>query len=81
MRTTILAYVIALIGLVILIFGAWAFTVLNNANIIALTNYAIVFEMVGGGLAMIGLAQALRLLVVIMKNTDLALAALRTKRL
>jgi len=81
MRTTILAYVIALIGLVILIFGAWGFSVLNNANIIALTNYAIVFEMVGGGLAMIGLAQALRLLVVIMKNTDLALAAARAKKL
>jgi hypothetical protein len=36
---------------------------------------AIMFGLVGGGFAMVGVAQALRLLVVIMRNTNLALAA------
>jgi len=34
-----------------------------------------VFGLIGGGLAMIGVAQALRLLLVIQKNTNPALAA------
>ncbi len=70
MRTTVLAYVIAAVGLVMLIFGAWGLFVLNNAEIdVALTDEAIVFGLIGGGLAMIGLAQALRLLLVVVKNT------------
>ena len=70
MRTTVLAYVIAAVGLLMLIFGAWGFFVLNNAEIdVALTDYAIVFGLIGGGFAMIGLAQALRLLLVIVKHT------------
>jgi len=70
MRTTVLAYVIAFIGFVMLIFGAWGFSVLNNAEVdVALTDYAIVFEMIGGGLAMIGLAQALRLLLLVVKRS------------
>jgi hypothetical protein len=40
-----------------------------------LTDEAIVFGLIGGGLAMIGVAQALRLLLVIVKNTNLVLAA------
>jgi len=66
MRTTILAYVIATVGLAMLIFGAWDFFVLNNAGPmveVALTDYAIAFEMIGGGLGLIGLAQSLRLLL------------------
>jgi hypothetical protein len=34
-----------------------------------------VFGLIGGGLAMIGVAQALRLLLVVVRNTNLALAA------
>jgi hypothetical protein len=76
MRTTVLAYVIAVLGLVMLIFGVWGFFVLNNAEVeVALTDYAIVFEMIGGGLGMIGLAQALRLLLVVVRNTNLAWTA------
>jgi len=76
MRTTILAYIIAVVGLVTLTFGAWGLFVLNTAQIdIALTDEAIVFGLIGGGLAMIGVAQALRLLLVIEKNTNPALAA------
>jgi hypothetical protein len=66
MRTTVLAYVIASVGLLMLIFGAWGMFVLNNAEIdVALTDEAIVFALIGGGLAMIGVAQALRLLLVV----------------
>ena len=73
MRTTILAYIIAVVGLVMLTFGAWGLFVLNTAEIdIALTDEAIVFGLIGGGLAMIGVAQALRLLLVVVRNTDLA---------
>jgi hypothetical protein len=76
MRTTLLAYVIAAAGLVMLIFGAWGLFVLNNAEIdVAVTDEAIVFGLIGGGLAMIGLAQALRLLLVVVRNTNLALTA------
>jgi len=76
MRTTVLAYVIAVVGLVMLLFGVWGFIVLNNAEIdVALTDEAIVIGLIGGGLAMIGVAQALRLLLVVVTNTHLALAA------
>jgi hypothetical protein len=76
MRTTVLTYVIAVVGLVMLLFGVWGFIVLNNAEIdVALTDEAIVVGLIGGGLAMIGVAQALRLLLVVVTNTHLALAA------
>jgi len=76
MRPTVLAYVIAVVGLVMLLFGVWGFIVLNNAEIdVALTDEAIVVGLIGGGLAMIGVAQALRLLLVVVTNTHLALAA------
>ena len=76
MRTTVLAYVIAVVGLVMLLFGVWGFIVLNSAEIdVALTDEAIVVGLIGGGLAMIGVAQALRLLLVVVTNTHLALAA------
>jgi hypothetical protein len=70
MRTIILAYVIVAVGLLMFTFGAWGLFVLNTADIdVALTDEAIVFGLIGGGLAMIGVAQALRLLAVIVKNT------------
>jgi hypothetical protein len=69
MRTTVLAYVIAGVGVLMLLFGAWGFFVLNNAEDVYLTDEAIVVGLIGGGLAMIGVAQALRLLVTI--NTRL----------
>ena len=76
MRTTVLAYVIAAVALLMLMFGVWGLFVLNNAEIdVALTDEAIVFGLIGGGFAMIGVAQALRLLLVVVRNTNLALAA------
>jgi hypothetical protein len=56
-----------------LIFGAWGLFVLNTAEVdVALTDEAIVFGLIGGRLAMIGVAQALR---VVVRNINLALAA------
>ena len=71
MRSTILAYVIAAVGLIMLLFGVWGLIVLNNAEIdVALTDEAIVVGLIGGGFAMIGVAQALRLLLVLVRNTN-----------
>ena len=71
MRSTVLAYVIAAGGLIMLLFGVWGLIVLNNAEIdVALTDEAIVVGLIGGGFAMIGVAQALRLLVVLVRNTN-----------
>jgi hypothetical protein len=76
MRTTVLAYVIAAVGLLMVLFGAWGLFVLNNAEIdIALADEAVMLGLIGGGFVMIGVAQALRLLLVILKNTNLALTA------
>jgi hypothetical protein len=76
MRTTVLAYVIAAVGLLMVLFGAWGLLVLNNAEIdIALADEAVMLGLIGGGFVMIGVAQALRLLLVILKNTNLALTA------
>ena len=77
MRTTVLAYLIAFVGLLILIFGVWGLFVLNTANDIdiALADEAIMLGLAGGGFAMIGVAQALRLLLVVVTNTHLALVA------
>ena len=70
MRSTVLAYVIAAVGLIMLLFGVWGLIVLNNAEIdVALTDEAIVVGLIGGGFAMIGVAQALRLLLVL-RNTN-----------
>jgi hypothetical protein len=58
------------------LFGAWGLFVLNNAEIdIALADEAVMLGLIGGGFVMIGVAQALRLLLVILKNTNLALTA------
>ena len=82
MRTTVLAYVIAFIGLVMLIFGAWGLFVLHHAEIdIALADEATMFGLIGGGFAMIGITQGLRLLLVVMRNADLALVAAKIKSL
>jgi hypothetical protein len=64
MRTTILAYVIAFMGLVTIAAGAWDLFTEETARA-RLRYYAMAIAMISGGLAMGGLAQALRLLLVI----------------
>ena len=69
MRTTILAYVIAFMGLVTIAVGVWGlFT--EEAARARLRNYAMAIAMISGGLALGGLAQALRLLLVIFANAN-----------
>jgi hypothetical protein len=64
MRTTILAYVMAIVALALIVAGAWDIYVLSNEQTfeVTLSDYATPIRTIAGGLAMIGLAEALRLL-------------------
>ena len=64
MRTTILAYALAFMGLVMMVIGVWALLalLLDKTIKVHLTHYPAAVGMISGGLSMIGLAQALRLL-------------------
>jgi hypothetical protein len=62
MRTTILAYVIAVLGFVMIFGGAYTFFDLWNERA-TLRHYAMTIGMICGGFAMGGIAQALRVLV------------------
>jgi hypothetical protein len=63
MRTTILAYVIAVMGLVMMGVGAWGLSILEAQETIPLGDDLIAIGTIAVGLAMVGLAQALRLLL------------------
>jgi hypothetical protein len=67
MRTNVLAYLIGVVGLTIIVAGAWGLLVLLTGHMprVPLRYYAMALGMVAGGLSMIGVAQALRLLTVI----------------
>ncbi len=67
MRTTILAYAIAVIGLIIIVAGAWGFFILLTGPMprVPLRYYAIAIGLISGGFGMVGVAQALRLLLLI----------------
>ena len=67
MYTTILAYAIALMGLLTIGVGTWAlFTLLVEKMVrVPLRYYAVALGLISGGLGMGGIAQALRLLLVI----------------
>jgi hypothetical protein len=67
MRTTVLAYVIILMGLVTIAAGGWGLflLVVEKTVRVPLRYYAMALGMISGGLAMVGLAQALRLLLAI----------------
>jgi hypothetical protein len=65
MRTTIFAYVIAIFGLALIVAGAWDISVLSNEQtfVVTLSDYRVSIRTIAGGLIMLGLAQALRLLL------------------
>jgi hypothetical protein len=67
MRTSILAYVIAVLGLIIIVAGAWGLFILLSAAMprVPLRYYAIAIGFMVGGIGMVGVAQALRLLILI----------------
>jgi hypothetical protein len=63
-KTTVLAYVIAFLGLVMIVGGLWGlFYLQGQARAIPLRYYAMAIGMICGGFAMGGVAQALRILL------------------
>jgi hypothetical protein len=72
MKTTILAYVIALGGIAMIVFGLWELYILIRERV-ALRHYIPTFLTIAVGLVLIGLAQALRLLLVIFEWEDIVL--------
>ena len=65
MKTTILVYVIALGGVAIIAFGLWELYTLIRERV-AVRHYIPTVLTIAVGLVLIGLAQALRLLLVLM---------------
>jgi hypothetical protein len=63
MRTTILAFGIALVGLIMVAVGVWSLLVLQTEETVLLADLLTAIGTIAGGLAMGGLAQALRLLL------------------
>ena len=67
MLTTILAYVIAAVGLATILAGGWSFVMLaiQDERDRPFRHYAVAIAMLAGGFPMVGLARALRLLLLI----------------
>ena len=67
MNTTILAYVIAFGGVAMIVFGLWGLYTLitERAGEFRLRDYISTIQAIAVGLVLIGLAQALRLLLLI----------------
>jgi hypothetical protein len=64
MRTLILAWVIGLLGLIMIVGGLWGIIDLFRQEVRApLKSYGGAFSMICGGFAMLGVAQVLRLLI------------------
>jgi hypothetical protein len=75
MLTTILAYVIAAVGLATILAGGWSLVMLtiqdNRRGDLDFRQYAVAIAMIAGGFAMVGIAQALRLLLLIYHQAPL----------
>ena len=64
MRTLILAWVIGLLGLIMIVGGTWGVVAVSSQPVqTPLKSYGGAFSMICGGVAMLGVAQALRLLM------------------
>jgi hypothetical protein len=71
MFTTILAYVLAVAGLVMIAAGAWGLLILMSARSrlpISLRYYVIMIGAICSGIGLIGVAQGLRLLLLIYRT-------------
>jgi hypothetical protein len=68
MKTTILAYVIALGGVAMIVFGLWGLYILITERLaeLRLRDYIPTIQTIAVGFVLIGLAQTLRLLLVLM---------------
>ena len=71
MRTTILAYVIALGGAAIIVVGLWGLYILIKERVAELRvrDYMATIQTIAVGFGLIGLAQALRLLLLVFAAT------------
>ena len=71
MRTTILAYVIGIIGFIVLIAAVGGLYLLLTADMprVPFRYFATIIGVAAGGVGLIGLAQALRLLTEILRRT------------
>jgi len=67
MKTTILAYVIALFGLAMIVWGLWGhyYLIRERASELRLRDYTPTIPTIAVGLVLIGLARVLQLLLVI----------------
>jgi hypothetical protein len=61
MRTTVLAYLVGLVGLLIIIAGAWGLLILFTGAMprVPLRYYAMAIGMTSGGLGLVAIAQGL----------------------
>ena len=69
MLTSILAIVIAVVGIAVIIAGAWGAVVLIAQKVdtpVPLRYYAIVIGTIGTGVGLLGIAQGLRILLLIL---------------
>jgi len=72
MRTTILAYVIALGGVAMIAFGVWGLYILTKERVAErrlMRDYIPTIQTIAVGFGLIGVAQALRLLLLIFAVT------------
>ena len=67
MWTTWLAYLIAFMGFMTFAVGASGSALILMHEVVPLRYYAMVIALISGGLSMIGIAQGLRLLLVIVR--------------
>jgi hypothetical protein len=70
MRTTILAYVIALGGVAMIVCGLWSLYTLVRIAGLRLRDYEPTIQTIAVGFGLIGLAQGLRLLLVLVWATS-----------
>jgi hypothetical protein len=78
MKTTILVYVIALGGVAMIVFGLWGLYILIKERVaeLRLRDYIPTIQTIAVGFGLIGLAQALRLLLLIFAASDIAMRSL-----
>jgi hypothetical protein len=70
MWTTWLAYLIAFMGFITFATGALGSALILMLEEVALRYYAMVIALISGGLSMIGIAQGLRLLLLIVRSAS-----------
>jgi hypothetical protein len=71
MVTSVLIFLIAILGLIMIVGGIWGFVILRDQTAwkrLPMRYYGMTVAMICGGFAMWGIAQGLRLLLLILAN-------------